>query len=218
MNGAKFKEFPVLIKFIDAKQPLFCAGASDEYALRVEGEYGKTEMWYVVDCEPGASLYFGVNRALTKEEFKKRIEDNTLTDVLCQGRREERATCSSFSPVRSTQSAREFSFAKFSKIPTRHTACTTTAAAVRMASYGICRQKAELQAMEGRGARAFDVLVGEPMGLSSREELGELEDVTHFSAAVSGAEYNVAVGLSRLDHEALYCTRLGDDPVGKRIF
>ena len=55
---------------------------SDEYALRVEGEYGKTEMWYVVDCEPGASLYFGVNRALTKEEFKKRIEDNTLTDVL----------------------------------------------------------------------------------------------------------------------------------------
>ena len=61
------------------------------------------------------------------------------------------------------------------------------------------------------------VLVGEPMGLFIAEELGELEDVTHFSAAVSGAEYNVAVGLSRLDHEALYCTRLGDDPVGKRI-
>lgn len=61
------------------------------------------------------------------------------------------------------------------------------------------------------------VLVGEPMGLFIAEELGELEDVTHFSAAVSGAEYNVAMGLSRLDHEALYCTRLGDDPVGKRI-
>ena len=61
------------------------------------------------------------------------------------------------------------------------------------------------------------VLVGEPMGLFIAEELGELEDVTHFSAAVAGAEYNVAVGLSRLDHEALYCTRLGDDPVGKRI-
>lgn len=55
------------------------------------------------------------------------------------------------------------------------------------------------------------VLVGEPMGLFIAEELGELEDVTHFSAAVAGAEYNVAVGLSRLDHEALYCTRLGDD-------
>ena len=61
------------------------------------------------------------------------------------------------------------------------------------------------------------VLVGEPMGLFIAEELGELEDVTHFSAAVAGAEYNVAVGLSRLDHEALYCTRLGDDPMGNRI-
>ena len=68
VNGAKFKEFPVLIKFIDAKQPLSVqVHPSDEYALRVEGEYGKTEMWYVVDCEPGASLYFGVNRTLTKE-------------------------------------------------------------------------------------------------------------------------------------------------------
>ena len=46
MNGAKFKEFPVLIKFIDAKQPLSVqVHPSDEYALRVEGEYGKTEMW-----------------------------------------------------------------------------------------------------------------------------------------------------------------------------
>ena len=86
VNGAKFKEFPVLIKFIDAKQPLSVqVHPSDEYALRVEGEYGKTEMWYVVDCEPGASLYFGVNRALTKEEFKKRIEDRCAL----QGRREE---------------------------------------------------------------------------------------------------------------------------------
>lgn len=61
------------------------------------------------------------------------------------------------------------------------------------------------------------VLVGEPMGLFIAEELGELEDVEHFSAAVAGAEYNVAVGLSRLGHKALYCTRLGDDPMGKRI-
>lgn len=61
------------------------------------------------------------------------------------------------------------------------------------------------------------VLVGEPMGLFIAEELGELEDVEHFSAAVAGAEYNVAVGLSRLGHKALYCTRLGNDPMGKRI-
>ena len=61
------------------------------------------------------------------------------------------------------------------------------------------------------------VLVGEPMGLFIADELGELEDVPHFTAAVAGAEYNVAVGLSRLEHTALYCTRLGNDPMGKRI-
>jgi len=79
----KFEMFPVLTKFIDAKNSISIqVHPSNEYALEHEHQYGKTEMWYVVDCEPGASLYFGVNRALTKEEFKKRIEDNTLTDVL----------------------------------------------------------------------------------------------------------------------------------------
>ena len=68
VNGAKFKEFPVLIKFIDAKQPLSVqVHPSDEYALREEHEYGKTEMWYILDCEPGAYLYFGVAREITKE-------------------------------------------------------------------------------------------------------------------------------------------------------
>lgn len=61
------------------------------------------------------------------------------------------------------------------------------------------------------------VLVGEPMGLFIAEELGELSEVKRFSAAVAGAEYNVAVGLSRLGHAALYCTRLGHDPFGARI-
>ena len=82
-NCARFSDFPVLIKFIDAKQPLSVqVHPSDEYALRVEGEYGKTEMWYVVASDPGASLYFGVNQEITKAEFRTRIEDNTLTDVL----------------------------------------------------------------------------------------------------------------------------------------
>ena len=82
-NCAQFENFPVLIKFIDAKEPLSIqVHPSDEYALRVEHEYGKTEMWYVMDCEPGASLYFGVNRPVTKEEFRQKIEDNTVLDVL----------------------------------------------------------------------------------------------------------------------------------------
>ena len=49
--------FPILIKFIDAKQALSIQiHPDDEYALEDENEYGKNEMWYVVDCEPGAYL------------------------------------------------------------------------------------------------------------------------------------------------------------------
>ena len=45
-NAAAFESFPVLIKLIDAKEPLSIqVHPSDAYALRVEGEYGKTEMW-----------------------------------------------------------------------------------------------------------------------------------------------------------------------------
>jgi mannose-6-phosphate isomerase len=80
---AAFPKFPVLIKFIDAKDPLSIqVHPSDEYAMRVEKEYGKTEMWYVLDCEENASLYFGVNREISKEEFHARIENNTILEVL----------------------------------------------------------------------------------------------------------------------------------------
>ena len=79
----KFESFPVLIKLIDAKEPLSIqVHPSDEYALKAEHEYGKTEMWYIVDCDPGASLYFGVSRTVTPEEFRNRIENNTVEKVL----------------------------------------------------------------------------------------------------------------------------------------
>ncbi|MBQ6848193.1 MAG: class I mannose-6-phosphate isomerase [Clostridia bacterium] len=54
----------------------------DTYALKNEGEYGKTEMWYVVDCEPGAKLAYGFNRDIDKSEFERRIRDNTLDEVI----------------------------------------------------------------------------------------------------------------------------------------
>lgn len=81
-KAAAFPYFPVLIKLIDAHDRLSVqVHPNNEYAMRVEGEFGKTEMWYVVDCEPGAQLIYGFNRGLTKEEFRARIEDNTLMDV-----------------------------------------------------------------------------------------------------------------------------------------
>ncbi len=61
------------------------------------------------------------------------------------------------------------------------------------------------------------MLVGEPMGLFIAQEEASLEAVDHFSAAVAGAEFNVAVGLSRLGHCVGYMTKLGNDPFGKRI-
>ena len=55
--------FPILIKFIDAKQALSIQiHPDDEYALENENEYGKNEMWYVVDSEPGSYLYCGLSR------------------------------------------------------------------------------------------------------------------------------------------------------------
>ena len=79
---AKFENFPILIKLIDAKDNLSGQVHPDnDYALRVEGEYGKTEMWYVVDCDPGASLLYGFRREISKEEFRRRIENNTLLEV-----------------------------------------------------------------------------------------------------------------------------------------
>ena len=81
-NAASFPYFPLLIKLIDAKGDLSVQVHPDnDYAMRVEGEYGKTEMWYIVDCEPGASLLYGFKEKISKEEFESRIADNTLLEV-----------------------------------------------------------------------------------------------------------------------------------------
>ena len=61
------------------------------------------------------------------------------------------------------------------------------------------------------------MLAGEPMGLFIAQTQGPLESVTDYSMAVAGAEFNVAVGMSRLGHRVGYLTKLGDDPFGKLI-
>lgn len=79
----RFKEFPILIKFIDAKDNLSVqVHPSNLFALKNEGQYGKTEMWYVMDCKEGAYLYYGFKREVSKEEFARRIEEDTLLEVL----------------------------------------------------------------------------------------------------------------------------------------
>jgi mannose-6-phosphate isomerase len=82
-NSAKYDYFPLLIKLIDAKGDLSVqVHPSDAYALEHEGEYGKTEMWYVLDCDEGAALYYGFTRDITREEYETAIKDGKLTDIL----------------------------------------------------------------------------------------------------------------------------------------
>lgn len=81
-NCRRFEYFPILIKLIDAKDNLSVqVHPSNDYALKVEGEYGKTEMWYIVDCDPGAELLYGFKHDISKEEFAERIANNTLLEV-----------------------------------------------------------------------------------------------------------------------------------------
>lgn len=78
-----FEMFPLLIKFIDAKKRLSIQVHPDDgYAMQVEGEYGKNEMWYILDAEEGAFVYLGFEKDITEEECKKRIEDGTLEEAL----------------------------------------------------------------------------------------------------------------------------------------
>ena len=85
-NCEKFEFFPVLTKFIDAREKLSVqVHPDDEYALKNEGQYGKTEMWYVVDREgDDAGLYMGLNAAYTKEEFSRAVADGTVEKLLAR--------------------------------------------------------------------------------------------------------------------------------------
>ncbi len=84
--GAKpmrFPYFPVLIKLIDSESNLSIqVHPSDDYALKHEDSYGKTEMWHIIAAKPGAGLYLGFKKETNEEEVRKAILDNTLTDLL----------------------------------------------------------------------------------------------------------------------------------------
>lgn len=74
---------PVLVKLIDADKPLSIqVHPDDAYAQRTAGSPGKTELWYVLAAKPGAFIYLGVNRAVSRGELAARIRDNTVEDVL----------------------------------------------------------------------------------------------------------------------------------------
>ncbi len=77
------KEFPILIKFIDAKQDLSIQlHPNDELAKERHNSFGKTEMWYIMDADEAASLIVGFNKNVSKQEYTKSLEDDSLLDLL----------------------------------------------------------------------------------------------------------------------------------------
>ena len=77
------QEFPILIKFIDAKQDLSIQlHPNDALAKERHNSFGKTEMWYVMDADKGANLIVGFNKNVTKEEYSKSLKKDTLLDLL----------------------------------------------------------------------------------------------------------------------------------------
>lgn len=76
-------EFPILIKFIDARDVLSVqVHPDDELAEERHGSRGKTEMWYVMDCEPGAYIYVGFKRPISREEYIEAVTTGTMTELL----------------------------------------------------------------------------------------------------------------------------------------
>lgn len=76
------EKVPLLIKIIHAREALSVqVHPGDDFAQKTEQKSGKTEMWYVLDCEPGAYLYYGLKHRISEEEFRKRIRNQTILEV-----------------------------------------------------------------------------------------------------------------------------------------
>ena len=76
-------ELPLLVKFIDAKADLSVqVHPDDAMAARMHGKNGKSEMWYVLDAEPGAYLYSGFKEELSTEDYKRKVADGSIIESL----------------------------------------------------------------------------------------------------------------------------------------
>lgn len=77
------KQFPLLFKFIDAKEDLSVQlHPNDEIAKKRHNSFGKTEMWYILQADKGAGLYLGFNCPMEKQAYLKHLSENSLEDVL----------------------------------------------------------------------------------------------------------------------------------------
>lgn len=76
-------EFPLLVKFIDANDDLSIqVHPNDELARKRHNSFGKTEMWYVIEADPGSTLISGFNRPVDEKLYLEKLNSGRLTDIL----------------------------------------------------------------------------------------------------------------------------------------
>ena len=79
----RFPYFPLLIKLIDAKENLSVqVHPSDDYALKYEQSFGKSEMWHIISADKGSGLYVGLNKDYSKEEIEKALKEGNIINCL----------------------------------------------------------------------------------------------------------------------------------------
>lgn len=79
----RFPYFPLLIKLIDAKENLSVqVHPSDDYALKYEQSFGKSEMWHIISADENSGLYVGLNKDYSKEEIEKALKEGTILECL----------------------------------------------------------------------------------------------------------------------------------------
>ena len=76
-------EFPLLIKFIEAREDLSIqVHPGNDLAKKRHKAYGKTEMWYILECEKGSKIYTGFKEGVTKEMYEEALRLGTIEDIL----------------------------------------------------------------------------------------------------------------------------------------
>ena len=79
----RFPYFPLLIKLIDAKENLSVqVHPSDDYALKYEQSFGKSEMWHIISADEGSGLYVGLNKDYSKEEIERALKEGSILNCL----------------------------------------------------------------------------------------------------------------------------------------
>lgn len=77
------ERFPLLVKLIDAEDMLSVqVHPDDEYSSRIEGDSGKTEMWYIVDAKEGATLVYGLADGVSSEDFARAVAEGRIGEVM----------------------------------------------------------------------------------------------------------------------------------------